>query len=263
MKVYLRTVGNGATMDIGIAPDKRGRLTDEDAGCLRRFAQIRREFFSKPVKDASTPFNVIVMAEDIGRGERVDEWRIVLDGRELARGGRIGAKRIRVLDAPVSGRELKLEIVRGDATPSEIKVELFAADEELVRKVMSSEEPKRPPAPFERKGVLTSRTGDTLIFMVKLPKETSSLLLTPDADALDGTPVAFRVAYSADGENWSEDETEYRLDNVAANPIPQTVPLGRKVAVKYLRLKAVRTLADGAAVHVKCIDFIDDTAEYV
>ena len=251
MKIYLRTVGNGAVMDIGIAPDRRGRLTDEDAECLRRFSEIRKKFFSKPVVDASSPFNVIQMKEDVRHGERVDEWRVLLDGRELAKGGKIGTKRIRVLDAPVSGKELKLEIVKGDAKADEIKVELFVADEELVRKVMASEEPKRPPSPFERKGVLTSRTGDTLVFMMKNAKETSSLLLTPDPDNLDGSPVAFRLAFSADGEKWEEDGVEYHLDNIAANPIPQTVELGRGIKVKYLRLKAVRTLKDHAAVHLK------------
>ena len=256
MKIYLRTVGNGAVMDIGIAPDRRGRLTDEDAECLRRFSEIRKKFFSKPVADVSSPFNVIQMKEDVRHGERVDEWRVLLDGRELAKGGKIGTKRIRVLDAPVSGKELKLEIVKGDAKADEIKVELFVADEGLVRKVMASEEPKRPPSPFERKGVLTSRTGDTLVFMMKNAKETSSLLLTPDPDKLDGTPVAFRLAFSADGEKWEEDGVEYHLDNIAANPIPQTVELGRGIKVKYLRLKAVRTLKDYAAVHLKGLDFV-------
>ena len=256
MKIYLRTVGNGATMDIGIAPDMRGRLTDEDAGCLKRFSEIRRAFFSKPVADASSPFNVILMKEDVRRGERVDEWRVLLDGREIAKGGRIGTKRIRVLDSPICGKELKLEVVKGDAKPDEIKVELFAAGEGLVRRVMSSKEPENPPTPFERRGVLTYRTADTLVFMMKGVKKTSSLLLTPDAGALGGTPVAFRLAFSVDGENWREDPAEYHLDNVAANPIPQAVDLGRTVDVKYLRLKAVRTLEDGAPVRLKGLDFI-------
>ena len=257
MKIYLRTVGNGATMDIGIAPDRRGRLTDEDAGCLRRFAEIRRAFFSNPVRDPATPFNVIVMAEDIARGERVDEWRIFLDGRELAHGGKIGAKRIRVLDAPVSGRKLKLEVLRGDATTDEIKVELFAADEVLVRQVMASEEPKRPPAPFERRGVLASRKTGELVFMMKHPAETYSLQMTPDANALDGTPVLFRLAHSVDGENWTEDETDYRLDNVAANPVPQMVRLATPAKIKYLRLTVLRTLVEGAAPHLAVVDFVE------
>jgi len=256
MKIYLRTVGNGATMDIGIAPDRRGRLSDEDVGCLRRFAEIREEFFSKPVADTASPFNVIVMTEDIEHGERVDEWRIVLDGRELAKGGKIGTKRIRVLDAPVSGKELRLEVVKGDAKAEEIKVELFAADVELVRKVMASEEPKRPPAPFELRGVLTSRKDDELVYMMKHPSMVSSIVLSPDSESLDGTPVAFRLAYSVDGGKWTEDETEYRLDNVAANPVPQKVALAKSVKVKYLRLRPVRTLKDGTAVHLSGLEFV-------
>jgi alpha-L-fucosidase len=256
MKIYLRTVGNGAVMDIGIAPDRRGRLTDEDAECLRRFSEIRKKFFSKPVADVSSPFNVIQMKEDVRHGERVDEWRVLLDGREVAKGGKIGTKRIRVLDAPVSGKELKLEIVKGDAKADEIKVELFAADEGLVRKVMASEEPKRPPATFELKGVLTSRKPGELVYMMKNPATVSSLVVSPDAESPGGTPVAFRLAYSVDGANWSEDETEYRLDNVAANPVPQDVALAKSVKVKYLRLRSVRTLGEGAAAHLKGIEFV-------
>ena len=257
MRLYLGTVGNGATMDIGITPDLRGRLTDEDVSCLKRFAEIRNAFFSNPVNDASTPFNVIVMTEDIERGERVDEWRVVLDGRELARGGKIGTKRIRVLDAPVSGRELKLEVLKGDAAADEIKVELFAAEENLVRSVMASEEPKQPPRPYERRGVLTLRKPQELFYMVKIPAETSSLQMTPDANELDGTPVLFRLAHSLDGENWNEDETDYRLDNVAANPVPQMVRLAKAAKIKYLRITVLRTLVEDAAPHLVCVDFVE------
>ena len=256
MKIYLRTVGNGATMDIGIAPDRRGRLTDEDVGCLKRFSEIREEFFSKPVADATSPFNVIVMTEDIEHGECVDKWRVLLDGRELAKGGKIGTKRIRVLDAPVSGKELKLDVVKGEAKADEIKIELFAADVELVCKVMASQEPKRPPAPFELKGVLTSRKNNELVYMMKHPRTVSSIVLSPDAESLDGAPVAFRLSYSDDGSKWTEDAAEYRLDNVAANPVPQKVALAKSVRVKYLRLKPVRTLKDGAAVHLSGLEFV-------
>ena len=256
MKVYLRTVGNGATMDIGIAPDRRGRLADEDVGCLKRFSEIREEFFSKPVADSSSSFNVIVMTEDIEHGERVDEWRVVLDGRELAKGGKIGTKRIRVLDVPVSGKDLKLEIVKGDANEGKIKVELFSVDEALVRKVMASEAPKRPPAPFELRGVMTSCKENELTYMMKNPRMVSSIVLAPDIEALDGTPVVFRLAYSVDGEKWLEEWKEYRLDNVAANPVPQTVPLAQSVKLKYLKIVSVRTLCEDASIHLKSLEFM-------
>ena len=128
--------------------------------------------------------------------------------------------------------------------------ELFAADVGLVHKVMTSEEPKHPPAPFELNGVLTSRKPGELVYMMKSPRQVSSLVLSPDAESLDGTPVAFRLAYSVDGSAWTEDAAEYRLDNVAANPVPQKVALAKTVKVKYLRLRPVRTLKDGVAVHL-------------
>ena len=256
MKIYLRTVGNGATMDVGISPDRRGRLTDEDAGCLRRFGEIRKAFFSKPVKSASSPFNVIVMTEDIERGERIDQWRVVLDGRELAKGGKIGTKRIRVFDRPVSGKNLCFEVLKGDAKPDEIKLELFMADEELVGKVMASEAPKRAPAPFELSGVLMSRKQSELVYMMKAPRKISSIVLTPDAGAIDGTPIEFCLAYSSDGKSWVKEDTVYRLGNIAANPVPQTVALSKTANIKYLKIFVRRMLKDGSAARFGGVEFV-------
>ena len=255
MKIYLRTVGNAATMNVGIAPDRRGRLTDEDAGSLKRFEEIRTAFFSEPVASAAESFNVIEMTEDVTSGERIDAWRLLLDGRELASGGKIGMKRIRVLERPVSGRELRLEVTKGDADPGKIGIRLFAADEALVRRVLASTEPNRAPAPYERLGVLTSRRPLELVYMMKHPAEVSSLVLTPDVAALGGTPVVFRLAYSADGTTWTEDPVEHRLDNVAANPIAQTVEFENTVTVKYLKLRVVRTLEPGVPAALKGVEF--------
>ena len=256
MKVYLRTVGNAATMDIGIAPDARGLLTDEDVGSLRRFGELKRLFFSREVASCATPFNLVAMSEDVANGERVDAWRLTLDGAELVRGGKIGFKRFRTLPKPVCGKDLKLEILKGTAKPEEISLKLYSVDPGLVEKVMASEEPQRPPAPFELKGVLSVRTRTALTFLVKRPRTVRALTLTPDKAALGGTPVAFRLAYSADGAKWTEDPGEYRLDNVVANPIPQTVELSKKANVKYVRLTALRTLEDGHAVSLAGVELV-------
>ena len=60
MKLYLSTVGNGGIMNIGIAPDKHGRLDAEDVKALRDFKIIKDAFFSKPVLDKGKPYNVVV-----------------------------------------------------------------------------------------------------------------------------------------------------------------------------------------------------------
>lgn len=256
MKVYLRTVGNAATMDIGLSPDQRGLLTDEDVGSIRRFGVIREAFFSHSVSDSRDGFNVVVMSEDVARGERVDEWRLTLGGREIARGGKLGMKRIRVLNQVEKG-ELVLEIVRGEAKPEEVKVELYVTDEDLVRKVMSSEEPKQPPAPFERRGVLTSCKPRELVYMVKQPLKTSSLKILPDPLALAGTPVRFTMASSQDGEVWKAVPNVFTLGNVAANPVPQTIGLQDDKPVKYLRLTVLQTLEDGVPASLGGVEFLE------
>ena len=255
MKIYLRTVGNAATMNIGIAPDRRGRLTDEDVVSLRRFAELKRVFFANEVTSADGPFNLIVMEEDVRKGERVDTWRLTLDGQELAKGGRIGFRRIRTFDKPCSGKNLKLEVV-GKAMENEVKVRRYHIDPDLLEKVLSASEPQRPPTPFDLRGVMTVKRPHALTFSVMYLREIRALRLTPDMSHLDGTPVVFRLAYSPDGVVWTEDETVYRLDNVSANPIAQCVRLTKTATAKYIRLTAERTLSEGAQVSLSGLDLV-------
>lgn len=100
MQRYLNTVGNGGTMNIGIAPDKHGRLAPEDVAALKRFGELKKEFFANPSPEK---YNVIVLAEDVSKGELVGEWKLMMaDKRILAQGTALGIKRIRVLPNPVS-----------------------------------------------------------------------------------------------------------------------------------------------------------------
>ena len=66
----------------------------------------------------------------------------------------------------------------------------------------------------------------------------------------------FRFSYSIDGEKWADDPAEYRLDNVAANPIPQTVALKGTAHVKYVRIRAVRTLAANQALSLAGVELV-------
>jgi len=100
MQRYLNIVGNGGTMNIGIAPDRHGRLVPEDVAALKRFGELRREFFANPSVDK---YNVIVLSEDVAKGESVDSWEVTTaDHRMLASGTSLGIKRIRVLPHLVS-----------------------------------------------------------------------------------------------------------------------------------------------------------------
>ena len=64
MNRYLASVGNGGTMDIGIAPNKDGLLDEEDVKALKGFKVLKDAFFSNEVKDE--PFNVVVTKSEFG-----------------------------------------------------------------------------------------------------------------------------------------------------------------------------------------------------
>ena len=132
MQRYLNTVGNGGTMNIGVAPDRRGRLDDEDVRALKGFGDFQKAFFSSPVTNGRA--NVVVLREDISRGERIAEWAISVGGRVLASGKVVGNKRIRILDAPVDVSKLKMTAT-GGAFKS---VACFWVDPDLVKLVQGA-----------------------------------------------------------------------------------------------------------------------------
>lgn len=111
MKLYLSSVGNGGTMNIGIAPNKAGRLDDEDVLALRDFAEVKRRFFANEVTENGRPFNVVLMREDLAKGEQVDEWEFLADGKRVLQGKSIGYKRIRTLPKPIAPGKCELRIL--------------------------------------------------------------------------------------------------------------------------------------------------------
>lgn len=141
---YVETVGNGGTMNIGIAPTREGRLSDEDVRTLKGFGALREALFAHEVTAADgEPFNVVVLEEDLAGGEQVDHWFLwgeTADGkrRHLAGGRAIGRRRIRLL----SGGELPcttaLEVTAAGPDVRPVKVRRYRADGELVKLVQSA-----------------------------------------------------------------------------------------------------------------------------
>ncbi|MBO7721847.1 MAG: alpha-L-fucosidase [Kiritimatiellae bacterium] len=133
MKNYLRSVGNGGTMNIGIAPNKKGVLSGEDVASLAGFGRLRKRFFANRV--AKGPCNVVVMREDVSKGEHVAGWSLAAKDGVLLKGRSIGVKRIRTLAKAVPAEDLKL------ATDCAAKVELryYLVDPELIRAIESAE----------------------------------------------------------------------------------------------------------------------------
>lgn len=52
--LYLKSVGRGASLDLGLSPDKSGSLSSEDANTLKEFGDILKQTFSNNLADGAT-----------------------------------------------------------------------------------------------------------------------------------------------------------------------------------------------------------------
>ena len=137
MQRYLNTVGNGGTMNIGIAPNKDGRLDEEDVKALKGFKTLKDAFFG----DCHGKCNVIVAWEDVSNGEISKDWTVKYKDKVVASGTTLGIKRIRVLDEAVPNNDLEWNSGNIDGTPGEVystRVRFYYADPELVKLVKSA-----------------------------------------------------------------------------------------------------------------------------
>ena len=137
MKLYLSSVGNGGTMNIGIAPDKSGRLDADDVRALAGFSVMRNALFAHEAK-AGGPFNVVVMREDVSNGEQVDEWEFVADGKAILNGKSIGWKRIRLLETPCVAQTVDLKVLKDGGALKGVSFKLYNADPELVKTILGA-----------------------------------------------------------------------------------------------------------------------------
>ena len=141
MQRYLGTVGNGGTMNIGVSPTRDGVLSDEDVRTLADFGRIRKAFFAQEVTEPGKPYNVVVLSEDISQGEQVDHWFLWGDrnaaGRRdyICEGRAIGSRRIRILPAIRSDREVEVQVASAGPDLMPVTLKRYCVDEELLKVV--------------------------------------------------------------------------------------------------------------------------------
>ena len=136
-KLYLATVGNGGMMNIGVAPDKSGRLDDADARALAGFGVMRGALFAHEAGEGE-PFNVVVLCEDVSSGEQVDEWEFVADGKAVLRGKSIGRRRIRLLEEPCAAKRREVRVLKDGGSLRGVALRLYHADPQLVKAVLGA-----------------------------------------------------------------------------------------------------------------------------
>lgn len=158
--LWLKSVGRGAALDLGLAPDTRGRLADSDVRSLAGLGALLDQHFGEDLSPAATCFvdgkrlgrhhplsdnnkwsgipgeevtlewpvpvdiGYLRLREDIRLGQRVRAWSVVSDGVLVAKGQSIGA--CRVVPIQRSSRKLKV-VVHGPVTPVLSQVSAYRA----------------------------------------------------------------------------------------------------------------------------------------
>ena len=257
---YLNTVGNGGLMNLGLVPDKRGLITDEDCRKLKGFGEKLKMLREQKVFEfnmsgdssfrfdipADAPFNVLELVEDIANGEKVEEYSVQLDGMELVSGKVIGVRRIRLLKEEVCGRKLELTLKGA----SFVRLTGWRAGKDLLTPV------EDPSTRFDDKaledvtGKIIASDAATLTIDLGAPRKFNGFVLTPDPDDLEGLPLRYGFLCSNDQKNWEWLALDEGFENIQANPIPQRVRL-KSTSARFLKFMSYQPVRDGAPMKIK------------
>ena len=141
LSIYYCSVGRGAQLLVNIPANRDGLLSDPDCASAKAFGQEVRKRFAKPLAEtaghgsvvtlklgAPTQIDIVVLQEDISKGERVRHFRI--EGHAggawhtLGEGTAIGHKRIHPVD-PIVVDELRVVTTRSAGAPIFRSVAVF------------------------------------------------------------------------------------------------------------------------------------------
>lgn len=139
MATYHATVGRGAQLVLGLAPDDRGLMPEADVKRLEEFgAELKRLYgweggqaaphgLTFPVLTLNRRVDRVVIQEDLTDGQKVRRYSVVVrtagGERVVARGTTIGHKRIHVFDA-VDAQQIQL---RWELALGEVRIRRFTA----------------------------------------------------------------------------------------------------------------------------------------
>ena len=266
VRIYLRSVGCGAYMNLGMAPDKRGLIHENDVKRLKEFkaaidSLYEKKVFGDEVKlengvgtvefGGAKKLNFLKIAEflsttqgELVSGYEVDvrrngQWSTVLKGQA------IGLKRLR----PIPTQDcdaIRIRVTESSAPVASLKFSGYLAPEHLIGVGTAIQENDIRTLPNYVKLEVNPASQFTpmhplryLEFPVSRDKAISGFVFTPAAGAPLGTPDRCSIEIQRDGK-WVK-VAEREFSNVKSNPVPQLIPLD-DVKTNRIRIRADRFL---------------------
>lgn len=263
--IYFQSVGYNSVLLLNIPPDRRGHIHEADVARLKEFAAYRQQVFAdnrvqkgQKMWDAasgdqreyelksSSKINVVLLQEDIARGQRVESFRVEarVEGQWqlLGEGTTVGYKRMLRFPA-VEAEALRITIgsARLEAHISNVAA-YYAPDVE--------EQQAASKWNYLPRNSWKKVSAQPLV--IDLDKEVSlkGFTYAPLNEQAKPT-MAYRYTFyvSMDGKSWTKVPTNGEFSNIMHNPLPQTVKFAQPQKARFIKLDA--TTPDAAAAIVE------------
>lgn len=263
--IYFQSVGYNSVLLLNIPPDRRGHIHEADVARLKEFAAYRQQVFAdnrvqkgQKMWDAvsgdqreyelksSSKINVVLLQEDIARGQRVESFRVEArvggQWQLLGEGTTVGYKRM--LRFPtIEAKALRITIgsARLEAHISNVAA-YYAPDVEEQQAASKWNDLPRN----------SWKQVSAQPLVIDLGKEVSlkGFTYAPLNEQAKPT-MAYRYTFyvSMDGKSWTKVPTNGEFSNIMHNPLPQTVKFAQPQKARFIKIDA--TTPDAAAAIVE------------
>lgn len=139
MDIYFSSVGRNCVLLLNVPPDRRGLIAEADARRVKEFGQSVSALYQAKIVEAPAGsvgefggekrFNLVSVAEDIARGERVRQYaveaRTTNGWSKVAGGTTVGQRQLHRI-APITASAVRLTVERSEGSPF-VGVSVFEA----------------------------------------------------------------------------------------------------------------------------------------
>ena len=256
IKIYLSSAGNGAYMNLGIAPDQRGLLHENDVKRLKEFKAAMDSLFANKVFGdevkltdnvgtvefgGTKKLNFVKLAECLSatQGEQVSGYEIdVRKGGQwetVFKGKAIGLKRLKSFPSQECDA-IRIRITQSSAPVAKLKFSGYLAPSDLIGEEIPIQVNDIRKHPNYRR--LNANAGRQVEMWLPGRLKLESFIFTPTANSPAGTPDRCEIDVFRNN-NW-EKVAEAEFSNIRANAIPQRIPLNgvetNRIRVRFTRL---------------------------
>ncbi|WP_374043881.1 alpha-L-fucosidase [uncultured Mediterranea sp.] len=265
--IYFQSVGYNSVLLLNIPPDRRGHINEADVARLKEFAAYRQQVFAdnrvqkgQKMWDAasgdqreyelksSSKINVVLLQEDIARGQRVESFRVEArvggQWQLLGEGTTVGYKRmLRFPTIEAEALRITIGSARLEAHISNVAA-YYAPDVEEQQAASKWNDLSRD----------SWKKVSAQPLVIDLGKEVNlkGFTYAPLNEQAKPT-MAYRYTFyvSPDGKEWTKVQANGEFSNIMHNPLPQTVKFAQPQKARFIKLDATTPDASAAVVEME------------